>query len=110
MRFALAVAAALLLTACSPKSEPAAPQEAMTIEESSVQTPAPSQVPEPVLDPTALDLSKISLAMRIPSAFRAYDEGAFLQINVISPRLGVDIAESFPLSSSLGFDLSLIHI
>ena len=44
----------------------------------------------PTLDPTQLDLSKIALAMRIPSAFRAYDDGAYLQINVISPRLGVD--------------------
>jgi len=105
MRFAVvAAAAALLLAACSPKPETASPEGPMTVEKSSVQTPAPSQAPEPTLDPTQLDLSKIALAMRIPSAFRAYDDGAYLQINVISPRLGVDIAESFPLSASLGFD------
>jgi len=105
MRFAfVAAAAALLLAACSPKPETASPEGPMTVEESSVRTPAPSRAPEPTLDPTELDLSRIALAMRIPSAFRAYDDGAYLQINVISPRLGVDIAESFPLSASLGFD------
>lgn len=105
MRFAfVAVAAALLLAACSPKPETASPEGPMTVEESSVRTAEPSQPPEPALDPTQLDLSRIALAMRIPSAFRAYDDGAYLQINVISPRLGVDIAESFPLSASLGFD------
>ncbi len=105
MRFAfVAAAAALLLAACSPKPETASPEGPMTVEESSVRTAEPSQPPEPALDPTQLDLSRIALAMRIPSAFRAYDDGAYLQINVISPRLGVDIAESFPLSASLGFD------
>ena len=104
MRFALLVAAALFVAACSPKTEAAAPEAPMTVEETSVQTPAPSQAPQPILDPTELDLSKIALAMRIPSAFRAYDDGAYLQINVISPRLGVDIAENFPLTSSPGFD------
>lgn len=105
MHFVLvAAAAALLVTACSPRTETAPAEEPMTIEEPGVQAPAASEAPGPVLDPTELDLSKIELAMRIPSAFRAYDEGAYLEINVISPRLGVDIAESFSLTSSLGFD------
>ncbi len=109
MRFTLVfAAAALFVTACSPKTETASPQEPMTVEKSSVQTPVPSEAPEPTLDPTELDLSRIALAMRIPSAFRAYDDGAYLQINVISPRIGVDIAERFPLTASLGFDSSFL--
>jgi hypothetical protein len=62
-----------------------------------VQEPA---APDTQVDPTMLDLSRIALAMRIPSAFQAYDDGAYLQINLISPRLGVDIAETFPLVST----------
>jgi len=103
MRLALVVAtAALLLAACSPKAEKPAPEAPLPVEESSVMTETPP--PAPTLDPTQLDLSKIALAMRIPSTFRAYDDGAYLQINVISPRLGVDLAESFPLVTSEGFD------
>jgi hypothetical protein len=95
MRLALMLATALLLAACSPKADTAAPDASQQVNERSVVSdPAP---PEPTLDPTELDLSKIALAMRIPSAFRADDDGAALQINLTSPRLGVDIAETFPL-------------
>lgn len=95
MRLALIpFAAILLLAACSPKSEPAGEAPLQIEETSAVGTAAP---PEPPIDPGALDLSKIALAMRIPSTFRAYDTGAYLQINVLSPRLGVDIAENFDL-------------
>lgn len=103
MRFALAfAAAALLMVACSPKTEKPAPEAPLPVEETSVMTE--TAPPVPTLDPTQLDLSKIALAMRIPSTFRAYDDGAYLQINVTSPRLGVNIAESFPLVTSEGFD------
>lgn len=95
MRLAFAaLAAALLLAACSPKPETPA-GDTLPIDESKPATMEPE--PAAVLDPGALDLSKIALAMRIPSTFRANAEGAYLQINVINPRLGVDIAESFAL-------------
>jgi len=107
MRLALiAATAALLLTACSPKTEKPAPEAPLPVEESSVMTE--TAPPVPTLDPTQLDLSKIALAMRIPSAFRAYDDGAYLQINVISPRLGVDLAEAFPLVTFEGFDSQIL--
>ena len=103
MRLALVIAtAALLLAACSPPTEKPTPEAPLPVEESSPMTE--TAPPVPTLDPTQLDLSKIALAMRIPSAFRAYDDGAYLQINVISPRLGVDLAEAFPLVTSEGFD------
>jgi len=91
----LTAMAAALLAACSPKTDPAAPEAALPVEETSGLADQPA--PAPPVDPTELDLSKIALAMRIPSAFRADDEGARLQINVVSPRLGVNIAETFPL-------------
>ena len=90
-----AAAAALLLSACSPKAETPAADAPLPLDEST--SAAMEAEPEAVLDPGALDLSKIALAMRIPSTFRAYEEGAYLQINVINPRLGIDIAENFPL-------------
>lgn len=103
MRFALALAtAALMLAACSPKVETPPTEPPLQLEEPGVRADAGD--PQPNVDPTQLDLSKIALAMRIPSTFRAYDDGAYLQINVISPRLGVDLAEAFPLVSSEGFD------
>lgn len=96
MRLAFAaLSATLLLAACSPKS---GPQDSGTPLPVDASKPAASEAaPEPAIDPGALDLSKISLAMRIPSTFRARSDGALLQINVINPRLGVDIAETFAL-------------
>jgi len=89
------LAAALLLAACSPRADTAAPDRSQPVDQrSEVSDPAP---PEPQLDPAGLDLSEIALAMRIPSAFRADDDGAALQIKLTSPRLGVEIAETFPL-------------
>ena len=53
MHFVLvAAAAALLVTACSPRTETGPAEEPMTIEEPGVQAPAPSEAPGPVLDPT----------------------------------------------------------
>lgn len=106
MRLAL-VAAFVLLAACSPKTEPASGAAPLPVETTTPQM-APEAPPEPQVDPTQLDLSQIALAMRIPSAFRAYDDGAFLQINVINPRLGVDIAQSFALVTSEGFDSTFL--
>lgn len=106
MRLAL-VAALALLAACSPKavtSETPLPVETTAV----YPEPAPDAPPAPQVDPTMLDLSKIALAMRIPSTFRAYDDGAFLQINVINPRLGVDIAQSFALVTTEGFDSNFL--
>ena len=98
MRFALIAAAALLLAGCSPKTETADAEAPLVAEApGAVQEPAASDTQ---VDPTLLDLSRIALAMRIPSSFQAYDDGAYLQINLISPRLGVDIAETFPLVST----------
>jgi len=101
----LLLACAVLLAACSPKTDVQKSDEPpMTVDASGgVAAPEP-QAPQPTLDPTELDLSKIALAMRIPSTFRAYGDGAYLQINVTSPRLGVDIAESFPMSITEGHD------
>ena len=56
-----------------------------------------AQAAAPVLDPTALDFSRIALAMRIPAAFEAREDGAYLQINVTNERLGVNVSEEFPL-------------
>lgn len=103
MRY-LILAAAGLLAACSPASAPeTAP---VPVPETSSAAPAPDAVDPaaPMLDPTLLDLSRIALAMRIQSAFEARDEGAYLQISVISPRLGVDIAEEFPLEQTGNVD------
>lgn len=103
----LAASAALLLAACSPKTETPAAGEPLTIE--SPEPPQTSEEPyEAPLDPGALDLSKIGLAMRIPSTFRANDEGAYLQINVISPRLGIDYAENFPLKQTAGTESAFL--
>jgi hypothetical protein len=90
-----ATAAALLLAACSPRTGTPDGETPLPLDES--KPAAMEAEPEAVLDPGALDLSKIALAMRIPSTFRAYEEGAYLQINVINPRLGIDIAENFAL-------------
>jgi hypothetical protein len=96
MRLAFAAtAAALLLAACSPRTGTPDGETPLPLDES--KPAAMEAEPEAVLDPGALDLSKIALAMRIPSTFRAYEEGAYLQINVINPRLGIDIAENFAL-------------
>lgn len=99
MRLALIACLAALLVACTPKTEPAAPAEAPVAAEPASTA---EELPPPALDPTELDLSKIALAMRIPSSFRAYDDGAHLQINLINPSLGIDIAESFALQSFTG--------
>lgn len=94
----LAACAAMLLAACSPRSETAPAEAPLPLDETS--SAAMEAGPEPVIDPGALDLSKIALGMRIPATFRAFEEGAYLQINVINPRLGVDIAENFALVST----------
>lgn len=103
----LAASAALLLGACSPKAGTPEAAEPLTIE-----SPEPPQASEEdfeaPLDPGALDLSRIALAMRIPSTFRAYEEGAYLQINVISPRLGIDYAENFPLEQTAGTESAFL--
>lgn len=90
MRY-LIVAVSALLAACSP-TPPAEEGETLQAELTS-----PVETPEPVVDPAALDFSRIALAMRIPAAFEAREDGAYLQINVTNPRLGVDLAEGFPL-------------
>ena len=102
MRLALLAAiAALLITACSPKAETVLADEPLPLEASSIlEEPAP----QPVLDPTALDLSKIALAMRIPSAFRAKEDEAHLQISVTNARLGVNISETFDLETVDGIE------
>ncbi len=101
MRLFLIAGLAAALAACSPKTEKAPDAAPLPVEE----TAPPEQAgPLPSLDPTELDLSKIALAMRIPSTFRAYDDGAYLQINLINPRLGVDIAEEFALDAKEGSD------
>ena|SRR3990167_1622504 len=92
----IAAAAACLLGACSPKAEPSGSEPPLPVEKTSVLTQAPEA---PVLDPGALDLSKIALAMRIPSTFRASEDEAYLKIGVVSPRLGVNIDESFALDT-----------
>jgi hypothetical protein len=106
MRLAL-IAALALLTACSPKTGTSKSDTPLPVETTTPQT-APEPAPEPQVDPTQLDLSRIALAMRIPSTFRAYDDGAVLQINVISPRLGVDIAQSFALETTEGYDSAFL--
>lgn len=101
----LAAMAALLITACSPKAETVLADEPLPLESSGIlEEPAP----QPVLDPTALDLSKIALAMRIPTAFRAYDDGARLRIGVTNPRLGVNISEVFALSPVDGVESAFL--
>lgn len=105
----LLLAFAVLLAACSPKTEtPTSDEPPMTADASGGVTAPQPQAPQPTLDPTELDLSKIALAMRIPSTFRAYGDGAYLQINVTSPRLGVDLAESFPMSIFEGHDSTFL--
>lgn len=101
----LAALAALLITACSPKAETVLAEEPLPLEASSIlEEPAP----QPALDPTALDLSKIALAMRIPTAFRAYDDGARLRIGVTNARLGVNISEVFALSPVDGVESAFL--
>lgn len=107
MRLAL-VAALVLVSACSPKTETSKSDTPLPVETTTPQM-AQEAAPEPQLDPTQLDLSKIALAMRIPSTFRAYDDGAILQINVINPRLGVDIAQSFALETTEGFNSDFLQ-
>lgn len=99
MRYMI-VAASALLAACSP-SAPAEKGEAGETLQAELTSPAPAaedaDAATPLLDPTALDFSRIALAMRIPTAFQAREEGAMLQINVTNERLGVNVAEEFPL-------------
>lgn len=88
-----------VLAACSPPASgpetgDVTPLAEMAADKAGIDLPEPAG---PVLDPSALDLSDIAIAMRIPSNFEARDEGAYLQIHVISPRLGVEIEEEFPL-------------
>ncbi|MBY9068386.1 hypothetical protein K1X12_15905 [Hyphomonas sp. WL0036] len=97
MRY-LILAATALLTACSPASKV---EEGETLK-AEITSPVDSAAQQsttarPAIDPSALDLSRIALAMRIPAAFQATGEGAYLQINVINQRLGVDVSEEFPL-------------
>lgn len=105
MRLALVACLCAALVACSPKTEMAPDAVPLPVEDTS---PPPPADPLPTLDPSALDLSKIALAMRIPSTFRAYEDGAHLQINVINPRLGVDIAETFGLTTTQGSDSAFL--
>lgn len=99
MRFLIAASAVALLAACSPSAPAEKEGETLRAEITSpVEAAAGQGEPDgPVLDPSALDLSQIALAMRIPSVFVAREDGAYLQINVTNPRLGVDIAEEFAL-------------
>lgn len=94
------VAASVLLAACSP-SAPAEKGEAGETLQAELTSPVEAaedaEAAAPLLDPTALDFSRIALAMRIPTAFEAREEGALLQINVTNQRLGIDLAEEFPL-------------
>ena len=94
------VAASVLLAACSP-SAPAEKSEAGETLQAELTSPVEAagdaEAATPLLDPTALDFSRIALAMRIPTAFEAREEGAQLQINVTNQRLGIDLAEEFPL-------------
>jgi hypothetical protein len=97
MRY-LILAASACLAACSP----AAPVEEGETLQAELTSPVEAateeaQAAEPVLDPTALDFSRIALAMRIPAAFEAREDGAYLQINVTNERLGVNVSEEFPL-------------
>ncbi len=97
MRY-LIVAASAVLVACSP-SAPVEEGETLQAELTSPVETATEQAPDaaPVLDPTALDFSRIALAMRIPAAFEARADGASLQVNVTNARLGVNLSEEFPL-------------
>ncbi len=107
MRLAcLAAAAALLITACSPAADKAPDEAPLPLDKSSILDEPP---PQPTLDPAALDLSKIALAMRIPEEFRAYEEDAQLQISVSSPRLGVNIAEAFRLDTVESMDSDFLE-
>ncbi|MEQ9506852.1 MAG: hypothetical protein RLO80_11330 [Hyphomonas sp.] len=99
MRLALlAAAAALLITACSPKTETVPAEAPLPLDETSILDEE-----APALPPSALDLSKIALAMRVPSGFSA-DDGADLLINVTNPRLGVNISETFGLDMVEGIE------
>lgn len=101
MRY-LILAGSVCLAACSPAA-PVEEGETLQAEltspvETAVETAAEvAQAAAPVLDPTALDFSRIALAMRIPAAFEAREDGAYLQINVTNERLGVNVSEEFPL-------------
>jgi len=101
MRLVTVFAAALALAACSPKTDTADPDAAPLTVEHKGEAPADAV---PTLDPAELDLSKIALAMRIPATFSAYEDGAKLQVTVVSPRLGVAIEESFPLVTNEGYE------
>ncbi|MBA4226311.1 MAG: hypothetical protein C0456_06730 [Hyphomonas sp.] len=94
------IAASVLLAACSP-SAPAEKGEAGETLQAELTSPVEAaedaETATPLLDPTALDFSRIALAMRIPTAFEAREEGALLQINVTNQRLGINLAEEFPL-------------
>lgn len=99
------LAALGFLAACSP-SPPAEEGDTLTAEITSPLEAAEeaAEPPGPTLDPSALDLSQIALAMRIPEAFQARGDGAYLQINVINERLGVDLAQEFPLVPTTDVD------
>lgn len=100
MMRSMIIAASAFLAACSP-SAPAEKGEAGETLPAELTSPVEAaedaETATPLLDPTALDFSRIALAMRIPTAFQAREEGAMLQINVTNERLGVDLAEEFPL-------------
>lgn len=99
MRYMI-VAASALLAACSPSApaEKGGAGETLQAELTSpLEAAGDAEAATPLLDPTALDFSRIALAMRIPTAFEAREEGALLQINVTNQRLGIDLAEEFPL-------------
>lgn len=99
MRGVCLALAGVLLAACSPAASgpetgDVAPLAEMAADKAGMDLPEPA---EPLLDPSALDFSNIAIAMRIPSSFQARDDDAYLQIYVLSPRLGVEIQEEFPL-------------
>nr|WP_290916833.1 hypothetical protein [Hyphomonas sp. 34-62-18] len=99
MRFMI-VAASAMLVACSPSAPAEKAEEGETLQAeltTPVEAAEDAEAATPLLDPTALDFSRIALAMRIPTAFQAREEGATLQINVTNERLGVNVAEEFPL-------------
>ncbi|MFN7053988.1 hypothetical protein [Hyphomonas sp.] len=83
----------LVLAACSPAEAPVPAAESAGV----AAPAAPAGAAPGELDPGSLDLSQIALAMRIPEAFQAREAGAYLQIVVTNDRLGVDIAEDFPM-------------
>ncbi|PKP80588.1 MAG: hypothetical protein CVT79_15020 [Alphaproteobacteria bacterium HGW-Alphaproteobacteria-18] len=97
MRYMI-IAASACLAACSPS----APVEEGETLQAQLTSPVEAASDEAdtasaAIDPSALDFSRIALAMRIPAAFEARQEGAYLHINVTNERLGVDLSEEFPL-------------